>query len=323
MKKKVLILNLFLSIIVILCSCSKNKSYNFAPIYVFDTAVNVILYDGDDNYSLDKDSANNYYNEIKQKLNEINRITNDFSSNDTNNSIYDLNEKRTLEVSSELISILNKAVDLIKDTNGYFNPFMGRINHMWKDAINKNTILSDDSIKNEIEIVKNTSLEIKGNNVTIIGDGNIDLGGMVKGYALEWMRNYLNSKNVTKYVLDCGSSSVYVGDILTNVSISKPYKNGTVFDDKVMNKGVATSSGKYQNILIDGVRYHHLINPFTGYPSNNYDLVSVMGNIDNGLMDAYSTAIFSMNEEDAKEFCVKKGLELLLIKDDTGIRIIY
>ncbi|MBR6072217.1 MAG: FAD:protein FMN transferase [Acholeplasmatales bacterium] len=322
MKKKALILSMFISLIAILFSCGKNNSYSFAPIYVFDTTVSVIFYDGDD-YKLDKDTANKYYNEIKQRLNEINRTTSDYDSNDTNTSICDLNQRRTLEVSSELISILNKAVDLIEDTNGYFNPFMGRLNHMWKDAINKNTIPSDDDIKNELEIVKNTSIDIKDNSVTIVGDGNIDLGGMVKGYALEWMRKYLDSNHVTKYVLDCGSSSIYVGDYLTNVSISKPYKNGTIFDNKVKNIGIATSSGEHQSIVKDGVRYHHLINPYTGYPSNNYDLVSIMGNIDNGMMDAYSTAIFSMDEKESEEFSVKKGLELITLKGDTARRIIY
>ncbi len=311
MKKKALILSLFTSLIFILLSCGNNL-YSFGPIYVFDTTVNVIMYENNDDYILDKENAKNHYNEIKKKLNEINRITNDFESNENNTSIYDLNLKRTLEVSDELVKIIKSSIDLIEDTNGYYNPFMGRLNHMWKESINNKTIPSDENIKNELEIIKNTNITIDKNKVTINGDGNIDLGGMVKGYALEWIRNYLDSNKVTKYVIDCGSSSIYIGNINTKVSITEPYKNGYIRELETMNNGVATSSGKYQNIVIDGKRYHHLLNPFTGYPSDIWESVSIIGNIDNMLLDAYSTAIFSMNANDAYSFAKKKNIEIIL-----------
>ena len=106
------------------------------------------------------------------------------------------------------------------------------------------------------------------------------------------------------------------------IYITKPYSGGYIEKLTLKNKGVATSNGKYQNIVIDDNRYHHLLNPYTGYPSNYYESISVMGNIDNGLLDAYSTAMFSMNEEKIREFCKAKGLEAILyMNDETKIKI--
>lgn len=319
MKKIVLILNLLICSIILISCGRSNMAYGCSDLYAFDTIIHISLDVDNGDYTLTSDEAKNLYNTISRELNELSRITNNFSSNESNTSVYDINEKRTLEVSDKLIDIIKYSVNLIEDTNGYFNPFMGRLSAIWKDTIKSGKLPSDELIKSEVEIVKNTSVEVEGNRVTIKGDGDIDLGGVVKGYALEWIRNYLNSNKVINYILDCGSSSVYVGSKTTKISISKPYNSGYIDTLSIENKGVATSNGKHQNVVIDGKRYHHLISPFTGYPSNTFDSVSVIAGIDNGLMDAYSTAIFSMTEDEAKEFSKKKGIDLILYSGDTVV----
>ena len=300
--KKLITLSLFILSTLLFASCSSNKAYEYGPIYVFDTVVTIVFYE---------DNCEEHYENIKNKINEISRDTNDFSSNSSNNSIYDLNIKRELELSDTLVELINKSINIINESNGYFNPFMGRLTHKWKEAISSKTVLSNDVITSEVEIINSTSVEISGNKVKIIGEGNIDLGGIVKGYALEWMRKYLNDNKITKYYIDCGSSSIYIGDYKTSVAFSNPYGSYYIKVLSLDNMGVATSNGKHQNVVIDGVRYHHLINPKTGYPSNNYDTLSVIGKIDNTLLDAYSTALFSMNETDAINFCKNKNLDLL------------
>ena len=303
--KRILKLSLLLLCFIVLSSCNKVVYENY-PIYVFDTVVSLTFY---------QNGYEKHVNIIKNKLNSISKETNDFQTNSSHNSIYDLNEKRELEVSDDLINIINYSNRLMEETEGYFNPYMGRLNHKWKDAIKNNKILNEDEILLELDIIKSTSVEINSNTIKIIGEGNIDLGGIVKGYALEWTKNYLDENNITKYLLDFGSSSIYLGDYEQYVQLSKPYEAGYIERFKTLNMGIASSSGKHQNAMIDGVRYHHLINPFTGYPSNIYDAISVIGNIDNGILDAYSTAIFSMDENKAKEFIKNKNIELVTYKN--------
>lgn len=300
--KKLLTISILILSSLFFVSCSSKKAYEYGPIYVFDTVVTMVFYE---------DNCEEHYKKIKTKLNEISRDTNDFSSNETKTSIYDLNEKREITASDTQIDIINKAVNLINDTDGYFNPFMGRLTHKWKEVIAKSEVLSKDIIDSELEIINNTSVTITGSKVTLNGNGNIDLGGIVKGYALEYIRTYLKDNNITKYYVDCGSSSIYIGDSTTSVAFSNPYRSNYIKVLSLDNIGVATSNGKHQNVVIDGVRYHHLINPKTGYPSNNYDTISLLGKIDNTLLDAYSTAVFSMSAEDGKSFAKSKGIDLL------------
>ena len=320
--KKLAIVSLFIFVSLILFSCNTNTIYELTPIYAFDTVVSIKLQKNNDEYTLTKEQAEIHYRVIKSVLDDITLSTNDFESNEYNNGLYDLNKERELAVDYYLVNILEYSVKLIDDTDGYFNPFLGRLNHIWKQSIKEKKVPSDDVIKKELEIAKNTSLKIEEDKVTIVGDGNIDLGGVVKGYALEWIKDYLIGQKITKFVIDCGSSSVYIGDMEATIYITKPYSGGYIEKLTLKNKGVATSNGKYQNIVIDDNRYHHLLNPYTGYPSNYYESISVMGNIDNGLLDAYSTAMFSMNEEKIREFCKAKGLEAILyMNDETKIKI--
>ena len=61
-----------------------------------------------------------------------------------------------------------------------------------------------------------------------------------------------------------------------------------------MSHKALVTSGSYERYFVyDGVRYHHIIDPYTGYPNNAYVSVSVLCS-DSGKADALSTALFSM-----------------------------
>lgn len=310
--KKIMI---FLSSLVLLFSitaCNAHSTYECNPIFVFDTTVTMVFYDQDD--------YKDYYNVIKKEFNKISLATNDFASNEEENSLYDLNQKRTVE-SEILTKIIKKSIEYKEITNGYYNPFIGRLTHKWKELIKKDDfsesdILSSSYLENELNIMNNTSVSFDGNKITLIGDGNIDLGGITKGYALEWAKKYLEENNVKKYYINCGSSSIYIGDKNINVSLRKPYENSDILSFDAKNIGIGTSSPKYQYKELNNIKYHHLLNPFTGLPSNIYDSINIISenNLEN---DIFSTALFSMPLDEVKEFIEQKNINILLYKDNS------
>ena len=308
--KKIIYIFTTLLMLISLAACNSEVTYECTPISVFDTVVTMVFYD-DSNYKT-------YYNDIKAKFNEINRISDDFNINTDKNNVYVLNDKREVE-SGLLKDMLTKVLELKEETNGYFNPFIGRLTHKWKDAIKNNNVLSSTEIEEELSLMNNTTISFDGDIIKLEGQGNIDLGAFAKGYALEWAKNYLDEKEVDKYYINCGSSSIYVANKELNISLSKPYSNDSILDFKASNIGIATSSPKYQYSVINGEKYHHLINPFTGYPSNIYDSVNVIGN-NNMKNDIYSTAFFSMSVDDVKEYVKDKDINVILYKDN---EIIY
>ena len=304
--KKIRIFNLFLILIIfLLSSCKSERVFEKDPILAFDSYIQIVFYNEDHNEE---------YNVIKNKFLNLDRDSNYFKSNSTNTSVYDLNKDRTKELSNDLIDLLTKCKALKEETNGYFNPFIGRITNIWKKAIEDENIPSDDVIKDELDIMNNTDITISGNTVSIVGEGNIDLGAIVKGYALEWAKNYLKDVNITDYYINSGSSSIY-SEHNINLSIRKPYNSGYIKQFKLNNMGISTSSPEFQYKNINNYRYHHLISGITGYPVNIYDSVSVISE-NNLYNDCFSTAIFSMSKDEAISFSESKNIKIILFKDN-------
>ena len=78
---------------------------------------------------------------------------------------------------------------------------------------------------------------------------------------------------------------------------------------------ISCSSPQNQYVTIDGNIYHHLIHPFSGYPSNEYDSIFVFNQ--NALEgDAYSTAIFHMGFDKALQFAKNNNLDILIYSNN-------
>ena len=298
-----------LLLIIVLSSCNELKTYNGKPIFAMDTTISITLYNDD--------NAEAHYKYIKSLYQDYSKLLDNFNSSKDEANICTINEKRSIGVSDRLRNVIEKALELEEATNGYFNPLIGSLATKWKDAIEKREILSDEVIQAELEKIKTSRIEIERNLVTIVGDANIDLGGFAKGYVTKLAIHYLNEQNVTGYLINAGESSVACGkkgNMDFRVSLLGPYDNKEIKLLEITDKTISTSSGKYQNVEIDGIRYHHLINPFTGYPANNFDNVNVIME-EPTVGDAYSTAIFAMDLDTAKQFIIEKDINAILYKD--------
>lgn len=312
--KKVGLFVLSLFLFYSLSSCKGLEIQNCLPIFAMDTTINVTFYNVED--------YETHYKKIKEIYQKYDNISTDFKSGSNENSVYDLNMKRSISASEELIELVSEAVRLFEDTGGYYNPYIGRLSHLWKRALETEEIPSEELILQELSIINETKVNIADKMITLTGNGNLDLGGIAKGYATHKAKEYLDEMRVSSYLINAGSSNVILGDKHNQdftIALEEPYRNQNIVLLKDKNIAIGSSSGKYQNRVIEGIRYHHLLNPFTGYPSNLYDNVNVL--CENSILcDVYATAIFSMEEELAKSFAETKHIELLLFKDE---KIIY
>ncbi len=136
-------------------------------------------------------------------------------------------------------------------------------------------------------------------------DFKIDLGAIAKGYATQVVADYLKSEGVTYFYINSGTSSLYLGknsnpdrDYYT-IGLTCPVCSvggsyGTL--SNVMNQSVTTSGNYEQYVMHDGLRYHHIVSPKTKVPMQYYHSVSLVSD-DAGLLDALTTAMFSMPED--------------------------
>ena len=135
----------------------------------------------------------------------------------------------------------------------------------------------------------------------------IDLGAIAKGYIADQIKNYLLKENVKSALINLGGNILCVGKKQENpfiIGVTNPQQTSdSLFSLKINDLSVVTS-GTYQRFFeIDSKKYHHILNPKTGYSYEN-GLSSVTIISKKSIQgDALSTVCFSLGKE--------KGLELL------------
>jgi thiamine biosynthesis lipoprotein ApbE len=147
--------------------------------------------------------------------------------------------------------------------------------------------------------------------VTFSGeDIKVDLGAISKGYATQKVYEYIKALEIKNFSISSGTSSIVLGEnqnraeenFVFYVSLANPYQTEILDKDtygtiKVKNMSVTTSGNYEQYVLYQGQRYHHIVSPLKKMPVQYYHTVTILGE-DAGLLDALSTALFSMPPEE-------------------------
>lgn len=295
--------------VLFLISCSKKPKVDQYQIYAMDTVISIQFYDEENSEEITK--------EIEKIYLKYDEVADDFNENYAHNNVYELNLNRHLKATEPLLELIDFALKMEKETSGYYQPLIGRLSHLWKEALTAGNVVSESMITLELERIKTSSIKIEGLDVYILGDAYLDLGGIAKGYATEQAKKYLEEIGCENYLLNAGNSNIVLGSKCGQnfkVGLSTAFTSEYYQILELQNIAVGTSSIREQKYLIDGKWYSHLINPMTGYPAGHYETFSILGD-DSGILDAYSTACFCMELEEAKEFLNKRGLSFICSKD--------
>lgn len=303
MKAKLLILPL---IIVPLSSCQKEIKRNS---FYFDTYTETRLYEG----------SENDLSEINKIFSKIDKLTDNYRERDLNNVYKINNSTENVQVEPELYEVLKASFCNCLDPLIYYNPLIGSLSKKWKNSLENKVILDQETIDAELTKMASTSVSfLEENNVKKTGEAEIDLGAVAKGYALDKVKQYLDSKNYSKYLIDAGSSSILLGeknggkDFKIKVSnLDNTYLN-------LKNCFISTSSYDKQAVEIDGVNYSHIINPVNGFAINENDAVIVVS--DKGYLgDILSTAFINESIDSIKELEQHFEVKTIVIKDKTMV----
>jgi thiamine biosynthesis lipoprotein len=151
----------------------------------------------------------------------------------------------------------------------------------------------------------------------------IGLGGIAKGYALDRAAAILEARELHDFVIYGGGQVLLrgqKGDRPWRVGIQHPRRPGVYFAYFSPGPGSVATSGDYEHAFVhEGVRYHHILDPVTGYPA--YASVAVTVFAPTALAaDAIDTALFILGPEEGQRLARAEGVEALFI--DPQMRII-
>jgi len=247
-----------------------------------------------------------------------------------NSTISKINRNEDIVVDEHFKTVLNASKQVYRLTEGAFDPTIGGVVNAW-DFGPEGKIENLDSLKIK-QLMSNVGLNRVGlvdNKLKKHPDIKIDFNAIAKGYGVDVIANFLESKAIENYLVEIGGEIRVKG---INKEKNKPWKVGIEtprFDGQqsllkaisIKDEAMATS-GTYRKFKIDqnGNRYAHIINTKTGFPSKtNLLSISVLAK-DCMMADAYATAFKAMGIEKIKRF-LENHAELkvfLIFENDKG-----
>ena len=235
-------------------------------------------------------------------------------------------------ISLETAYLIGEAMRYSEMTEGYFDITILPVKELWDFKADnpkvpteaeieaarafvdyQNIVLGTEAFVGENPVIQKSPVDSSSEQswvmVSLEKGATIDLGAIAKGYIADKIGEYLKSEGVTKAIINLGGNVLMVGE----KSPGTPWTVGVQSPDGVQNSYIASvaindesvvTSGVYERYFeVDGVRYHHLLNPFTGRPADNGLLSVTILSEESIAGDALSTSCFVLGLE--------KGLALI------------
>lgn len=301
--KKPLIVVAVILIIAVAASSMTGCSVSTAPVtdemFAIDTIIKFTVY-------ADTDAANKAIDTAKA---EITRLESMLSASIETSDISSINNSKTepVNVSEETADLINRSLEISKTVNGAFDISVRPLVTLWGFDTKNFTVPSDNDIKSTIGYVDYKKISVSDTSVRLSDNMSLDLGAIAKGYIADRVVSVMCDSGITSAIVSLGGNVVAIGKKpSSDFSIGIEYPDGYGDSFAVINGfcGAAVTSGAYQRYFEqNSVRYHHIIDPETGYPSDS-DISSVtVFSDDSTLCDALSTAFFVMGIEKTTAYC--------------------
>lgn len=276
--------------------------------FCLDTSCEITIYDMED-MSEAQDTLEQTYDEIKRYEDLLSKTV-------KGSDVYRINNAsgEETEVSDDTLDVINKGLLIGDMSDGAFDITVGALTDLWDFKSDEPEVPDDADIKDALESVNMNNISISGNKVKLSDpETKLDLGGVAKGYIADKAGEFMESKGVTKAIINLGGNITTIGEKEAgtpwNIGVERPYSDRSeiVGSIKVSDQTVVTSGIYERQFVQDGVRYHHVLEPETGYPAEtDLEAVTIVADKGNsGFCDALSTACLIVGKEDALEL-VKK-----------------
>lgn len=290
-------------------SCGKPTKFSAYSFDYFDTVTSIV------GYARSQAAFDEVAARILSELEEYHRLFTIYHRYEGLENLCTVNElrdgvHRTVTVDRRIIDLLLYAKEMHQKTDGKVNVAMGSVLSIWHDFRQEGMadpsaaklppmeLLTEASAHTDIEkmIIDETKLTVTLTDPAM----TLDVGAIAKGYAVEMVARSLESQGITGYVINVGGNVRTIGDKGDGepwlVGIENPKENSA--DPYLaylhLSDSSLVTSGSYQRYyIVDGTRYHHIVDPDTLMPPQEYLSVSVIcpSSADG---DALSTALFCM-----------------------------
>ena len=236
--------------------------------------------------------------------------------------------KEAVKVSSETIYLIEKSIEYSRLTNGLYDITIYPVSKLWDFHGDSPNVPDEEVLKAALLNVDYNNIVIDAQNSTVAlknANASLDVGGIAKGYIADLIKEYLEDAGVTGALINLGGDISAVGAKSRyndfSIGISDPHDENNIIGCAKINDMCIASSGTYERCFEAGGRkYHHILDPKTGYPAGT-DIAGITVIAPNAIdADALCTASILMGSTEAISLINSlSDTECLIVKNDSSI----
>ena len=297
------------------------KRYSTVFYDAFDTVTQVIAYcDSEEDFNAQMTALHAdllEYHKLYDIYNDYDGIVNVKTINDNAG-------KAPVTVDDKILGMLELAQQMYDATGGKLNIAMGSVLNIWhnyREAAESHQNEADNTLPTQEELeaaaqhcdINNVVIDEQAKTVYLADpEMSLDVGSVGKGYAVEMVCQAAQARGLTSALVSVGGNlraigkkpdgSQWTGGVENPWNASEVYTTDSLFGAAInMSDMALVTSGDYQRyFVVDGKRYHHLIDPDTLWPAAYFNSVTVLCP-DSGMADCLTTGLFCMPLEEGQK----------------------
>ena len=239
--------------------------------------------------------------------------------------------KGPVKVSDAIAEMVLLGSEYSKDSNGLFDLSIGSLVDLWGIGTKEAHVPEMAEIESSMATVNYTKIKLDEENKTVFLEEEgmvLDLGAIAKGYIADRVKDMILEKGYTSAIVNLGGNVLTVGNKPNSdswaIGVRDPRSDATTeMGILYLEDNSIVSSGVYERYFVEGdIRFHHIINPKTGYPEQN-DMMSI-SIVSNSSVegDALSTSVFLMGLEKGLSYIEsREDVEAVFIMQDLSVYI--
>jgi len=264
------------------------------------------------------DAARHAVDQAYSELQRIDALMSEWKPESPVSKINAAAGSHAVEAPEELRALIERSVRYGYESQGTFDITWHGMAHIWH--FDRTFVPpSPAAVAEALRHVNFRAIQIDGNRVYLPKAGmSIGLGGIAKGYAIDRAAQVLASAGFHDSLVDGG------GDVLASgtrwdgtpwkLGIQDPrQQRGMLLGRMPVSNCAVVTSGDYERFrIVDGVRYHHIIDPRTGWPAAASSSVTVMA-VTAERAVVLAKPIFILGPEQGLAFARAEHVEALIV----------
>ena len=305
---------------------SRQSRFEASFLDLFDTVTTVV------GYAPSEEAFREQVDTLHDRLEEYHQLYDIYHDYDGINNLKTINDNAgvaPVEVDGRILDLLEFCRGLCDQTGGKVNAAMGSVLSLWHESREAGINDPQNASLPDADKLAEAQKHCSFNGVVIDREAStvwipdpqqkLDVGAVAKGYALERVCQEMDASMIVSLGGNVRVTAPRPDGTDWVVGIQDPDGGEDYLHTLNVREGSVVTSGDYQRYYtVDGVRYHHIIDPDTGYPANRYRAVTILCE-DSGLADGLSTALFTIDRQEGKKLLQEYGAEAMWVMADGSL----